>query len=315
MGVHGGGPYLSVAIESILSQTMNDLELIVVDDASESATGDLLASYDDPRLRLQRNEENIGLTRSLNRALAVSHGRYIARQDADDRSLADRLERQVAYLESNPDIALCGTWVRFVDESGKFVTSGRPPCKPDELAKGLATENKLVHGTILGRRELFARLEGYREDFRYTQDYDLYLRAIAEDRLANLPKELYELRFHDGSITTKQQELQHAYAELARLLWLQRESSGSDDLEAGVPVEELLDRIRSERAAVDFWRYRAMYRRVAGDMKGHRRALLQVIRQEPANPNPYGQFLLSLAGKRTTSAVARTLGRFRGRSR
>jgi len=309
MGVHNGARYLPQALRSILDQTFRDLELIVVDDASTDETAAILASCGDPRLTVLRNEENRGLTRSLNAALAASRGTYIARQDADDRSLPDRLERQTRFLEEHRDVALCGTWARMVDPEGRVVATGRPPAAPDELRQGLLEENKIFHGTMLARRALMEELGGYREAFRYTQDYDLYLRALDGHRLANVPEELYELRFHGGALTSTRQELQHAYRVLARELWSQRRASGRDQLDLGVPVETLLEPLRANADGVEFWRHRALYLRLMGDLAGYRRALARIIRLQPRDVRAYGQLALSLGGEPTLRHADRVLAR------
>jgi len=312
MGVRDGGRHLDAAVASVLEQTMPDLELIVVDDASADDTPEILAARDDPRLVVLRNEHNLGLTPSLNRALERARGRYIARQDADDRSLPERLERQVDFLAERPDIALCGTWARFIDESGQVAGAGHPPAPSADLAAGLLAANTIFHGTILARRELMDALGGYREAFRYSQDYDLYLRALAAHRLANVPEELYELRFHGASISDTKGELQHRYRALARMLHDQRLQSGTDQLDTGTPVEELLAGVELN---ADYWRYRAIYRRLAGDLPGYRRALREAVRRNPRDIRAHAHLLLSLFGARGIRAVDRGWGRIASRQR
>ena len=310
MGVRDGGAHLRGALDSVLAQSLRDLELIVVDDASTDGTPQLLAAYEDERLVVVRNEENLGLTRSLNRALDRARGHFIARQDADDRSLPERLTRQVKYLERRPELSLCGTWARFIDYSGHVVGAGHPPGDSAELAAGLPLENKIFHGTILARRALMDALGGYRDAFRYSQDYDLYLRALAGHRLANLPEELYELRFHTASISDRHAELQHRYRALARRLHTQRLASGSDDLDLGVPEERLLDGVDVE---ADYWRQRAMYRRLAGDIAGYRSALREAVRHNPRDGRAYAHLMLSLFGKRGVDAADRAWQRLAAR--
>ena len=309
MGVHDGAAHLRPAIASILAQSLDDLELVVVDDASSDATPELLAGFDDPRLVVLRNDVNIGLTRSLNRALAVARGGFVARQDADDRSLPNRLERQVAFLDARPDVALCGSWARFVDARGGSVGAGHPAAEPDALARELLGENRIFHGTLLARRAVMDELHGYREAFRYSQDYDLYLRALARHRLANVPEELYELRFHDGAISGSRQELQHRYRELARQLHGQRAERGSDDLDAGVPVDELLERLTAESRGAEFWRHRAMYRKLTGDMPGYRHALRQALRRDPRSLRTLVHLAVAVGGRRAVAAEDRAYRR------
>lgn len=311
MGVHNGATHLAEAVDSVLAQSLSDLELIVVDDASTDATPAILAGYDDARLVVLRNHENIGLTRSLNRAFATARGPYVGRQDADDRSLSDRIRRQVGLLEERPEVSLCGTWARFIDEAGRVAGAGHPPTDSGELAAGLLVENKIFHGTILMRRALMESVGGYREAFRYSQDYDLYLRALGGHRLANVPEELYELRFHTASISDMQAELQHRYRTLARELHAQREERGSDDLDDGVPVEVLLERAE---VSPDYWRQRAMYRRLAGDLPGYRTALREALRRNPRDARAYAHLLISAFGSRGP-AVADRAWRRMSRSR
>jgi glycosyltransferase involved in cell wall biosynthesis len=302
MGVRDGERHLEAAVSSILGQSLADLELIVVDDASTDATADILAGCDDPRLVVLRNERNLGLTPSLNRALGRARGTYIARQDADDRSLPERLERQVAFLIERPDVALCGTWARFIDDSDRAAGAGHPPSDSAELAAGLLLENKIFHGSMLARRALMDALGGYREAFRYSQDYDLYLRAIASHRLANVPEELYELRFHAASISGTKTDQQQRFRSLARLLHTQRVEAGVDRLETGTPVDELLAGVEVE---TDYWRHRAMYRRLAGDLPGYRQALREAVRRNPRDPRAYAHLVVSLLGERGIQAVDR----------
>jgi glycosyltransferase involved in cell wall biosynthesis len=305
MGVRDGGDYLRQAVDSVLAQTLGDLELIVVDDGSSDDTPAVLASYDDSRLVLLRNERNLGLTPSLNVALAAARGRYVARQDADDRSLPTRLERQVAFLDARTDISLCGSWARLVDGEGRLRARGRPPSEPHEIARGLLVENKIFHGTVLARRELMEELGGYREAFRYSQDYDLCLRAVEHHRLANLPEELYELRFHDAALTSTRVEFQFRFRVLARELARQRRANGRDELERGIPVDDLLERAGTQVGGAEYWRHRAMYRRLSGDLPGYRKALLKAIRHAPGTASPYAQLMLSLGGRRSLELADR----------
>jgi glycosyltransferase involved in cell wall biosynthesis len=313
MGVHNGAAHIAEAVDSVLAQSLGDFELLVVDDSSSDATREILAGYDDDRVVVLRNGENVGLTRSLNRALKEARGAYIGRHDADDRSLPERLTRQLDFLQERPDVSLCGAWARFIDESGRAAGAGHPPWDSAELAAGLLSENKIFHGTIIARRELMKTLGGYREAFRYSQDYDLYLRALASHRLANVPEELYELRFHSASISDTRAELQHRYRTLARKLHAQREATGSDDLDAGVPDAELLDGVD---VGADFWRQRALYRRLAGDLPGYRHALREAVRQNPRDARAYAHLFLAAFGKRGLTAFDRAFrlaGRLGGR--
>jgi glycosyltransferase involved in cell wall biosynthesis len=301
MGVRNGGRFLALALESILRQTFQDLELIVVDDGSVDETPEILAGWDDSRLVVLANRENLGLTRSINRALAVSRGRYIARQDADDRSLPRRLERQLEFLKSHPRVGLVGTWVRYIDGDGNLISVGHTP--PGAMPK---------HGTWFARRGLMIELGGYREAFRYAQDRDLYLRAAERHRIAIIPEELYESRFQGENVSVRHQELQARLSALARQLAEQRRERGFDDLERGVPPEALIDRVRPHVPVGD-WQIRAVSAALIGDLAGYRHALRRWIRLRPMDLRAYARLIVSIAGPGAVRRAERARARARTR--
>ena len=112
MAVYNTQEYVSDAIESILCQTYNDFEFIIIEDGSSDDSLNIIQSYSDPRIKVIRNKENLKLIKSLNLGLQKACGRYIIRMDADDVSRPDRIEKQVNYMESHPDCVLCGTSYR-----------------------------------------------------------------------------------------------------------------------------------------------------------------------------------------------------------
>ena len=121
MSVLNGEPYLREAVESILNQTFEDFEFIVLDDGSTDNTVQILESYDDPRMVRLYNPANLGLPKSFNRGLSVCRGEFIVRQDADDMSMPSRFMTQLHYLERHPDIGVLGTQMDVVDERGDFL--------------------------------------------------------------------------------------------------------------------------------------------------------------------------------------------------
>ena len=115
MAVHNGLPYLEEAVDSILNQSLRDLEFIIVEDASTDGSAEWLASLDDPRLRIVGNKWNKGLTYSLNKAIDLAQGEYVARMDSDDVSHRQRLARQTDFLDRHPEVDLLGSWARPLD--------------------------------------------------------------------------------------------------------------------------------------------------------------------------------------------------------
>ena len=151
MSVYNGERHLREAVDSILNQTFGDLEFIIVDDGSRDRTWEILQSYDDSRIVLLRNEQNIGLTKSLNRGLAATRGEYVARMDADDVSLPQRLERQVGFLDQHPEIGLVGCAFLQINEGGQEFEIFHPPLKNEDIQERLRVENCFCHGVALFR--------------------------------------------------------------------------------------------------------------------------------------------------------------------
>jgi glycosyltransferase involved in cell wall biosynthesis len=200
MGVRDGGRWLSTAIQSLLGQTLGDLELIVVDDGSTDDTPALLSAVRDPRLVVER-QARAGLAVALNRALERARAPLLARLDADDVALPARLERQRAFLQVHPDVGLLGTAARVIDETGRDVGMVRPPEDDRAIRRALIRRNPFVHSSIMLRRTLAIAAGGYDVSFPVAQDYDLWLRLSAVTRMANLPEPLVIRRLVPGRVT------------------------------------------------------------------------------------------------------------------
>ena len=189
LSVYNGGARIAAAVDSVLGQTAGDLELIVIDDGSTDATPERLARVHDPRVRVVR-QARTGLTRALNRALALARAPLVARLDADDTAAPERLERQRAFLERAPEVGLLGTAARELDERGRLVRLVQPPADDAALRRGLIRRNPFVHSSVMLRRELLDKAGGYDEAYPVAQDYDLWMRLAALTRLANLTEPL-----------------------------------------------------------------------------------------------------------------------------
>jgi glycosyltransferase involved in cell wall biosynthesis len=200
MAVHDGAPWISQAVASVLAQSAGDLELIVIDDGSADATPDLLGAVRDGRLRVERHAR-AGLTRSLNRGLGLARGPLVARLDADDWALPERLERQRAFLASHPDVGLLGTAAREVDTTGRLLTTVTPPCDDAALRRALIRCNPFVHSSIVAHRTLVEGVGGYDERLPVAQDYDLWMRLSRLTRLANLAEPLVVRRRLPGAVS------------------------------------------------------------------------------------------------------------------
>jgi glycosyltransferase involved in cell wall biosynthesis len=214
MAVYNGERFLSEALESILNQTFSDFEFLIINDGSVDGTRELLLSYADPRIRVVDNEQNIGLTKSLNRGLAMARGEYVARQDADDRSHPGRLEKQIEFLRRHPEVVLLGTQARTIDERG-YVYSRLGELKAVSnvaIKLQLLFGNPFVHtSTMFQRKKVVEEFGGYNAEYRYNQDFELWSRIIANCRVANLPNVLVDCRRNPFSVTKFTPEKKEAF--------------------------------------------------------------------------------------------------------
>jgi glycosyltransferase involved in cell wall biosynthesis len=203
MPVHNGEVHLRESIASILEQSFHDFEFLILNDASTDHTRELILSYDDRRIRLIDNREQLGQTRTLNRGLQLAAGELIARQDADDIAEPDRLARQVAFLESNPQTALIGTWYRKIDDRGANLGTRQLPCDWLAIRWALLFICPFVHSSVMLRKAVAPEKVGfYNETFLYAQDYELWSRISSQFPVANLPEYLVRYRMSSGSMTS-----------------------------------------------------------------------------------------------------------------
>jgi glycosyltransferase involved in cell wall biosynthesis len=221
MPVYNGAAFVQEALTSILEQTFDEFEFLIVDDGSTDATYEILSSCRDPRVHLLRNHTNLGLARSLNRGLTVARGRYVARMDADDASLSHRLRVQTDFMDAHPEVGLCGAWIEVVGEGVKQVW--RYPSDHDTIRTRLLFESTLAHPVVMMNRRLLEedRLS-YDETFGAAQDYELWSRAASGCVLANLPEVLLTHRLHGEQVGQRKAEIQQAGAAKVRARLLQQ---------------------------------------------------------------------------------------------
>lgn len=204
--VYNGAQHVTAALDSILAQSFEDFEVLVIDDGSTDSTPDKLGTYQDPRVRIVRNQTNLGLVASLNRGLQLARGDYIARMDADDISLPTRLAAQTEFMEVNPEIWMCGGWYAAAKSETDVATLVQRPLEHDLIKATLLFECPFAHPTVMLRRSRFHESRLYYDTvYKYGEDYDLWSRVLLQPnaRVANLPSVLLWYRVHDESITTR----------------------------------------------------------------------------------------------------------------
>ena len=215
MSVYNGQAHIHEAIGSILGQTMTDWEFLIVDDGSTDDTATILKHYasNDFRFKILKNTNNIGLTKSLNRGIKLARGKYIARQDADDKSLPERLEKQVQFLEANADYFLIGTDYEIIDEHSNII--GKPeipvPINNHEIKAAISKYNTFVHSFVMFRNDVSRIGYFYDTSYKYSQDYELWTRILKHHNAYNLPEVLGLNRTWPGMVSEKKMKTQRRY--------------------------------------------------------------------------------------------------------
>ena len=219
MPVFNAGRHLEPAVRSILNQDFSDFELVIIDDASTDGSDRVVESIDDPRIRVIRNEVNLGVVGALNRGLFRCRGRFIARMDADDLAHPQRLAVQVAFMEANPDIALCGSDIHILCEfeTDRCTTSWVVPGGTDLLRFRMMFDNPFCHPTVMLRSAVL-RNHGidYRSDCPHAEDFDFWRRIAQVADIANLENKLLTYRIHAAQVSETHAATQSASVERVR---------------------------------------------------------------------------------------------------
>ncbi len=199
MSVYNTNDYnmLKQAIDSILDQTYKNFEFIICDDGSDDSTYNYLIEFakKDKRIIIIQNKDNLTLGPALNHCLAVARYQYIARMDADDIALPNRLEVQLEYLEKNRDVALVGTNVKLINNNNEVIGSRKYPTFLER--KDFIKNCAICHPTIMMRKDVLERMRGYSKKKKHirVEDYELFLRMITKDyKMVNLEEELFLYR-------------------------------------------------------------------------------------------------------------------------
>ncbi|MCY3832841.1 MAG: glycosyltransferase family 2 protein [Chloroflexi bacterium] len=259
MPVFNREKYVGAAIESILAQTFADFELLIVDDASQDRSPEIIRSYAarDERIRFFQLERNLSQAGARNHALSLAQGAYIAMMDSDDLSLPERLEKQVDFLRANPGIGCVGVGARMVDEElTPGFTYRLPLAHPLILLSMFVGGSAMLYATILARREFLSEPCPYDPALLPTPDFDLFLRLVWEKRVkyANLPALLYLYRQHQSSISSQFEEWPPAQHTASRRRALKRLWGEAPD--------ETLDRFIKVRPGIKLgWGERRLARR------------------------------------------------------
>lgn len=243
--------YLKIAIDSILNQTYSNFEFILIDDASNDESLDFILSYDDSRIRLIRNPQNLGLTKSLNKGLSIAKGKYIIRMDSDDISLPKRIEKQLQYMESNPDVFVCGTWF---EKFGVENIIRKPILDDSEWYRCQLlfsnTPITMCHPSVIIRKSMLDKYKvRYDESIRKAQDYAMWVECSKYGKMAILQDVLLKYRTHDNQISIGQKKEQYEYSDLISRRQLQKLGIEYQNSE----INWRYDKVVSEKEYKDFY--------------------------------------------------------------
>ena len=201
MAVYNAQKYVSDAIESILCQTYNDFEFIIIEDGSSDQSLKIIQSYSDPRIKVIRNKENLKLINSLNLGLQKARGRYIVRMDADDVSRPDRIEKQVNYMESHPDCVLCGTSYRIFGD-GVTARNIVYPSDSQSIRYHVLSNTYFLHPSTCFRREVIKNQSlKYSQDFLHVEDHWFFFELLHHGEGHIMKDILLDYRIHNQNVS------------------------------------------------------------------------------------------------------------------
>lgn len=235
--------YLRTAIESVLNQTYSNFEFIIIDDCSTDNSLEIIKSYNDERIVIIENKENLGITKSLNRGLAVAKGEYIARMDADDICFPERFSKQVEYLKNNPQVVVCGTGVELFGDGSdihkeKTVYKITPEKNEFQIRLLFGNHINIIHPTAMFKHSVLTENNiKYDERYRFAQDYRMWVSCSRVGECANVPEILLKYRIHKKAVSTDKKDMQNDCAKrimAEQLSWLGLDlPDGWEDLHYG----------------------------------------------------------------------------------
>ena len=196
--------YIHEAIDSVLKQSYSNWEIVIIDDASEDTTGEIVRKYreKDPRIFYYKNQKNLGIAKTRNKGLELARGEYIAPLDSDDIWLdKDKLKKQVEFLDANPDYAMLGGGIMHIDAQSKPIKKVLFPVYDSVIRNIILQFNPFAQSTLLFRKSAALEVGGYSTEYKVADDYDLWLKIGMKYKFTNIPQVLSGYRIHGGNIT------------------------------------------------------------------------------------------------------------------
>jgi glycosyltransferase involved in cell wall biosynthesis len=253
MPVYNGEKYVEQSVKSILDQTYDHFELIIINDASTDGTVAILNELKDPRIKLIQNTTNLCNYPSRNIGIKIAQGKYLFVMDSDDIALPNRIERQLVFMINHPDVGICSSWFRLFEAStnDKIINY---PSDPESLKVAFLENNYCLHPGLCIRKEFFKGMESllYDEQFRYASDYDFVAKNFKNFKICNIPEVLMEYRVHENQITSSRYSEQQFYADQIRLNYLSNIELYPDEIEKRIHLSLVNRRFSPEFTMEDY---------------------------------------------------------------
>ena len=218
MPVFNSAPFLSASIASLLNQTLADIQIVTINDGSTDGSGEMLSRLAAADRRIEvYHRPNRGMVATLNEGIELCRGEFIARMDADDIALPQRLEQQLAHMQSRPATLALGSAIQYLGPYGLTAIRTHPPVAASDVERELPRRNCISHPTVMFRKHAVQAVGGYRPPYVHAEDYDLWLRLRSRGSLENLPQVLLQYRIHQGQISARHLRVQAISVAAARL--------------------------------------------------------------------------------------------------
>lgn len=289
MSAYNAEKFIGDSIRSILDQTYDNWEFIIINDYSSDNTSQIIERFsnNDSRINLLYNNENLGLTRSLNIGLKHAEGEFIARLDADDTSEPLRLEKQVNFLNTHSDTVLVGSGGYLINNLGHKVSRINVISRESVIRRFMTHLNLFIHSSIMVRSRISEDIGWYREKFRFAQDYDLILRVNDKYMLSNIPDHLVGWRISSTSETMQHHTLQRIFVDIAREFAFERKEKGYDSYDSMAVNEKINAMMKKNygRYRCDYGVYQALF------MKQYKTGLIEILKGIRKGGIPYNAFM------------------------
>lgn len=307
MPVYNAEQYLEESIESVINQTYNNFELLIINDGSTDSSEQIVKNIDDPRITLVNNDGNRGLIYTLNKGIELAKGSYIARMDSDDICHPARLDRQIRFLQGNEDVAMAGTFVEIIDDNGKLIDHGDYPVQSTEIRHTLLEYCCFCHPSVMYRKDAVLAAGGYRSEFRHAEDYDLWLRIAECYPVANVPEYLLKYRMHSSQVSYANHSEQYRIARECIRAALRRRGLADADITRRMHLSFKQKIFGRKGSIAKNYLYFANQYRASGNWADVRQASLYAIINSPLMAKAYRLFFTSctysLLGKERISAI------------